>query len=336
MRPVAVYGAGAFGTALAICWAQGGRPVWLVGRDAAAMRAMEAARTNARRLPGVSFPESLRPTGSAEAIPDNAILVLAVPTQSVRDALTQLGSALASSPVVLAAKGIELATGALPGRIAEEARPAAEIGILSGPGFATEIARGLPTALTIAARAGLDTALQQDLSTATMRLYRSTDLVGVQMGGALKNVVAIACGIAIGAGLGESARAALMTRGFAEITRLGTALGARTETFMGLSGLGDLSLTCGSPLSRNFARGLEIGRGEIREAGKDRRGRRDRRGGPAACRAAPGRPAGRPGHRCHPARRSGYRRGDARPPVPAPAGGRLIRPFPRPAEPLGH
>ncbi len=258
MKPIAVIGAGAFGTALAVALSGRERAVFLWAREGAA--AMAEARENAARLPGVTLPRAVRPIGDVREIPSDAVQILALPAQATRGYLAEAGGDLPRAPLVLAAKGIDLETGALQSEIAAEVLPGRPLAVLSGPGFAGEIARGLPTALTLAAGDKvLGAQIQERLSAPTLRLYRSTDLIGVQLGGALKNVVAIACGMCDGAGLGESARAALMTRGFAEMMRLGRAMGAEVETFTGLSGFGDLALTAASPASRNFAHGRALG-----------------------------------------------------------------------------
>jgi glycerol-3-phosphate dehydrogenase (NAD(P)+) len=252
-----VIGAGAFGTALAISLSRGGAPVVLRARDVAQATAMEAARENSARLAGMTFPESLQV--STDALPEGPVL-LAVPTQSLRSALEGLPD-FGERPLVICCKGIELTTGLSPSQVVAELRPAAPIAVLTGPSFAQDIARGLPTALTLAcADEGIGRDLQAKLTTANIRLYRTTDVTGAEIGGAVKNVLAIACGAAIGAGMGDSARAALMTRGYAEMLRMALALGARAETLAGLSGFGDLVLTCTSDLSRNYRFGLSIGK----------------------------------------------------------------------------
>jgi glycerol-3-phosphate dehydrogenase (NAD(P)+) len=258
---ISVIGAGAFGTALAISMARGGTPVTLWARDADHVARMQADRVNAARLPDMAFPEALRVTGDITDLPDGPAL-LSVPMQKLRQALID-APALRDHPLVACCKGIELTTTKSPSQVIEEERPDAQIALLTGPSFAQDIARGLPTALTLAcADDALGRDLQQRLTTANLRLYRTTDVTGAEIGGALKNVMAIACGAAIGAGLGESARAALMTRGYAEMQRMALALGARPETLAGLSGFGDLTLTCTSDLSRNYRFGRSIGQGD--------------------------------------------------------------------------
>ncbi len=265
MNPeVAVAGAGAFGTALAVALS-GSREVVLWARDAAAAAAMDAAR-EAPRLPGIRLPARLRVTADPAAL-GAPVVLLAVPAQALGGFLAAQGDALGPA-LVACSKGLDLATGEGPAALIARARPEAAPAVLTGPSFAADIARGLPTALTLACRDGaLGARLQALLSTPALRLYRTGDVTGAELGGALKNVVALACGVAIGAGLGESARAALLARGFAEMRRLGAALGAEEDTLMGLSGLGDLVLTATSPGSRNFRRGLALGRGEPGEPG---------------------------------------------------------------------
>lgn len=257
---VAVLGAGAFGTALAVALAREGQAVTLWARDAAQAGALDRTRENAARLPGVVLPKGIAVTADLPRAAAAETLLLAVPMQSL-SGLLAAHDLWRGRHLVACCKGVDLATGRLPSAVIAGAAPGAVPALLSGPSFAVDIAAGLPTALTLAAGAE-DTAraLQQRLSTPVLRLYRTTDLAGVELGGALKNVVAIACGMAIGAGLGESARAAVMTRGYAEIMRLALARGARPETLAGLSGFGDLVLTGTSEKSRNYAFGLRLGR----------------------------------------------------------------------------
>ncbi len=259
---IGVLGAGAFGTALAVALAQDGRKVMLWGRDADTMGAMAQSRQTAR-LPGVTLPEGIEVTADLARASTAETLLLAVPMQTLSSLLGSIAQPLEGQKLVACCKGIDLATGEGPSHVIAHAKPGALPAILTGPSFAADIARGLPTALTLAcadAEAGL--VLQHVLSTKTLRLYRSTDVTGAEVGGALKNVMAIACGACIGAGFGDSARAALMTRGFAEMTRLAVHLGAKSETITGLSGLGDLALTCTSELSRNYRYGQALGRAE--------------------------------------------------------------------------
>ena len=264
---IAVIGAGAFGTALAVAEAAEGREVALWGRDATGQAAAEAARASAR-LPGVRLPDGLGCVSDLAALADAEAVLLVLPAQATEPFLAAHGPELPDAPLVVCAKGVDARSQRLQTGIAAAYVPGRALAALTGPGFAAEIAAGLPTALSLAcADPDLGRELQARLSTRRLRLYLTDDLTGAQLGGALKNVVAIACGIADGARLGHSARAALMTRGFAEMTRLAVAMGARAETLAGLSGLGDLSLTCNSAQSRNFALGQALGAGAARPGG---------------------------------------------------------------------
>lgn len=251
---ILVVGAGAFGTALAIALAQAGRDVQLWARDKQHVAAMQATRRNDARLPGVTLPENLAVTADLPAMAE--AVLLALPMQSLAGALPDMASVLDGLPLVACCKGIDLSTGKGPTALLAKACPKSTHAVLTGPSFAADIARGLPTALTLACSNETDgEALQRLISTLTLRIYRTTDVIGAELGGALKNVVAIAAGVVVGAGLGESARAALLTRGYAEMVRAAQSLGARPETLAGLSGLGDLVLTCTSDQSRNFRHG---------------------------------------------------------------------------------
>lgn len=261
MTKIAIAGAGAFGTALAIALAAEGNSVSLWARDGDAAHDMQANRRNARHLPAAAFPATLQATADPSALATADAVLLAVPTQSLRNFIQAHQDVLAGKTCVICCKGIEKGTGNLASQIVADLLGDVPTAILTGPGFASEIARGLPTALTLAMVGDTATALQQMLSTRSLRLYLSPDTTGAQLGGALKNVIAIACGITIGAGLGESARAALMTRGYAELRRLAVNMGADPATLSGLSGLGDLALTCTSMQSRNFSLGHELGTG---------------------------------------------------------------------------
>ena len=269
-----VVGAGAWGTSLALTAARAGHRVRLWAREQEIVDSVAASHENKLFLPGIVLPPSIEATADLRhAVTDAEALLIAAPAQHLRATLEAVaGLAPKGIPLVVCAKGIERATGKMVTEVFREAAPGYEPAILSGPSFAQDAAQGLPTAVTIAARFDLALRLQASLSHATFRPYASDDLVGVALGGAAKNVYAIACGIVDGMGLGESARAALMARGFAELARLGLALGARTETLMGLSGLGDLVLTATSPHSRNFRFGQQVGRGralaELRAPGQ--------------------------------------------------------------------
>ncbi|ACL59333.1 NAD(P)H-dependent glycerol-3-phosphate dehydrogenase [Methylobacterium nodulans] len=263
-RPVAVIGGGSWGTALANAAALAApREVVLWLRDAAAAQAMATSRENARHLPGVPLHPGVRPTADAAALRTAEAVLLVTPAQTLRGVLTDLAPALdPAAPLILCAKGIERGTNAFLTDVAAAIVPGAALAVLSGPSFAADVARGLPTAVTLASRDGdLAARLAAALSGPSLRVYHGTDPRGVEIGGAAKNVLAIACGAAIGRGLGESARAALVARSFAELMRFARAWGARPETLMGLSGLGDLVLTATSAQSRNFAFGERLGRG---------------------------------------------------------------------------
>jgi glycerol-3-phosphate dehydrogenase (NAD(P)+) len=260
-RNIGVLGAGAWGTALAIVAAKSGRRVSVWSRDPGRLETIAVERADLRFPSGIVLPAGLEFCTERAALARADAVLVAVPAQHVREVLSGFDPAPAC-PLVICAKGIERESGKLMTEVLAETVPAAQSAILSGPSFARDVLLGLPTAVTIAARADVAQRLQVSLGHAAFRPYASEDLVGVALGGAAKNVYAIACGIVIGMGLGESARAALIARGFAELSRLARALGARDETLMGLSGLGDLVLTATSPTSRNFSFGLALGRGE--------------------------------------------------------------------------
>lgn len=267
---ISVMGAGAWGTALANAAALAGCDVKLWGRDAAEMQAMVTSRENTKRLPGVKLHERVTPVTSLADATDADALLLAVPAQTIR-AVTQdlVGFIKAGLPLIITAKGIERESGLFLSDIVRAVLPDAVPCVLSGPSFADDVARGLPTAVVLATENdALAQNLAQALSSPRFRVYHGTDVRGVEIGGAAKNVLAIAAGIVEGCGLGESAQAALTARGFAELQRFASAFGGKPETLMGLSGLGDLILTCGSLKSRNFAFGHDLGRGiAVAEAG---------------------------------------------------------------------
>ena len=268
-RSVTVTGAGAWGTALAGVAARAGRDVVLYARSPERAAQIAATRANPK-LPGVMLDASIEVTSDLAVAAAMEIVLIATPAQNLRAAVTALAPHLAkATPVIACAKGIERGTHKFMTEVIAEAAPNAIPAILSGPSFADDVARGLPTAVTLAAKdEALASALVQALGSASFRPYHSTDVRGVEIGGAAKNVLAIAAGIVIGRNLGASAQAALTTRGFSELMRLGRACGARSETMSGLSGLGDLILTCGSPQSRNLALGTALGRGEARPRDK--------------------------------------------------------------------
>jgi glycerol-3-phosphate dehydrogenase (NAD(P)+) len=253
---IGIAGAGAFGTALAVALASGGRQVVLWGRDDDLRRTRQSPR-----LPGVVLPDGVQLAETVIDLAESSVVLLALPMQHLRGFLAGPGAGLLPLDLVACCKGIDLTTLQGPAEVMAEAGALGACAVLTGPSFATDIAQGLPTALTLACAGPRGEGLQALLSTSTLRLYRSEDVVGAELGGALKNVIAIAAGVVIGAGLGDSARAALVTRGYAEMQRLALALGAKAETLAGLSGLGDLILTCTSAQSRNFAHGVALGSG---------------------------------------------------------------------------
>lgn len=258
MSKIAVVGSGAFGTALALALSRDGDAVTLWSRDADDARRMQDQRRTGRRLPDHTLPETLSVTAD---LPDADIALLAVPAQRQRDFLTDHGHALSGRTLISCAKGVEQETGLGPADVIADLVPRSRPGILTGPSFAADIAKGLPTALVLAMEADGE-AVQTALTRPALRIYRTTDVTGAQLGGALKNVIAIAAGIATGAGLGDSARASVISRGFAEISRYAAAKGAETDTLQGLSGLGDLVLTCSSEKSRNYSAGITLGGGQ--------------------------------------------------------------------------
>jgi glycerol-3-phosphate dehydrogenase (NAD(P)+) len=264
LTPMAVIGAGSWGTALAIHCARTGHPTRLWGRDAALIESMRHEGRNLAYLPDARFPAGLETTADlGEALEDARDVLIAVPSSAFRSTLERLEPRLDSDArVAWASKGFETSTGLLPHQVAGEVLGARPGAVLSGPTFAREVGAGLPTAMTIASRdAGFAEELALRLSGPNFRAYTQSDIIGVEVGGAVKNVIAIGTGIADGMGFGANTRVALITRGLAEMTRLGLKLGARRETFMGLAALGDLVLTCTDDQSRNRQLGLALGRG---------------------------------------------------------------------------
>jgi glycerol-3-phosphate dehydrogenase (NAD(P)+) len=265
---IAVVGAGAWGSALANLCSRSGHEALLWGRDAALVATLNTRQENARYLPGIALDPALRATARLEDLADADLCLLVVPAQALRAVATSLAPVLAADvPLVLCAKGIEAATGLLMTEVAAEALPGRPLAVLSGPTFAAEVARGLPTAVALASTdAALAARLVETLGTRSFRPYRSDDPLGAEIGGAVKNVLAIACGIVAGRRLGDNARAALVTRGLAELSRLALARGGKAETMMGLAGLGDLTLTCTATQSRNYSFGVALGEGRSSEA----------------------------------------------------------------------
>jgi len=264
VQRVAVIGAGAWGTALAIAVHRAGRAVTLWARDPALAAHLNAQHENPDYLPEARLEPAIRATAEAAEAAAADVLLFAVPAQHLRTIAGGFAAVLPpDKPLVVCAKGIERGSGALMTQVLAEALPGRPCAVLSGPTFAGEVARGLPAAVTLAAaNPALGAALVTALGSRTFRPYLSDDPLGAQIGGAVKNVIAIACGIVAGRRMGANAGAALITRGLAEIARLGQAAGGRRETFMGLSGLGDLTLTCTNAQSRNFALGQALGAGE--------------------------------------------------------------------------
>jgi glycerol-3-phosphate dehydrogenase (NAD(P)+) len=260
---IAVVGGGAWGTALALTCVRAGRNVTLWEADAAHAAHLRQTRAS-KFLPGVALDDAVVLAGDAAAAAKASAILLVVPAQAVRAVCQSLALLIAAkTPVIICAKGIERGSRKFMTEIVAECAPGAVPAILSGPSFAADVARGLPTAVTLAAGdEKLASELARAIGSARFRPYHSTDVRGVEIGGAAKNVLAIAAGIVVGRGMGASAAAALTTRGFAELMRFGRAYGAQPETLMGLSGLGDLILTCSSPQSRNFTFGVNLGQGQ--------------------------------------------------------------------------
>ncbi len=262
---VGVIGGGAWGTALAQSFARKGLRTKLWAFEPEVVASIHEKHINELYLPNIPLHESLQASGDFAAVAASDILVWVVPTQHIAKTLEKHAAHIAkTTPIVIASKGIEIQTGRLPSQIVGGYLPHNPLAILSGPSFAAEVARDLPAALTLAmqeSQAEMAYHLTETLSSPHFRLYVADDMIGVQIGGAVKNVIAIACGIASGKNMGDNARAALLTRGLAEMVRLGVAMGAQAETFLGLSGLGDLTLTCNAMQSRNFSLGVAIGQG---------------------------------------------------------------------------
>ena len=267
MRRAGVLGGGAWGAGLAQVCARAGLEVTLWAREPEVVADINAGHENRLFLPGVALDPAIRASGELADLAGCDLILAVAPAQHLRGVLTALAPSLAPGvPVVLCAKGIEQGSLKLMTEVLAETAPQARPAVLSGPSFAGEVARGLPTAVTLACPdEALGRDLAQAIATPTFRPYLSADMIGAEAGGAIKNVLAIACGIVEGRGLGRSAHAALITRGFSELTRLAEALGGEAETVAGLCGLGDLVLTCSSPQSRNMSVGLTLGRGESLE-----------------------------------------------------------------------
>lgn len=265
MTKIGVIGAGAWGTALAHVLANEGREVTLWSRTPSIVATIEAMSENDVYLPGIRLNETIKVTESLTRAADADVLLVVTPAQHVRKTLEALKADLGTGkPVVICAKGIELESGLLMTQVAKETVPKTPVAIMTGPTFAHEIAKGSPSAVTLAIEdKEIGQQIVEMVGTRFLRPYLSDDPIGAQIGGAVKNVIAIACGAVMGAGLGESSRAALVTRGLTEMGRLTTAMGAKKETLMGMCGFGDLMLTCTSMQSRNYSFGIEIGQGKL-------------------------------------------------------------------------
>lgn len=264
MQTIGVIGAGAWGTALAQTLSRGGRDVMIWAREPEVVESINKDHVNNVFLPDIALSETLTATESLSEIASRDILLLVTPAQHIRATMKNLKGDLAQGkPVVICSKGIELESGLLLSQVVEDVVPGATVAILSGPTFASEVAAGLPAAVTISTSdSDVAKELQEALGVKKFRPYITNDIIGAQLGGAIKNVIAIACGIVYGRKMGESARAALLTRGVAEIARLGTAMNAQKETLLGMCGIGDLMLTCSSMQSRNFSLGAALGEGK--------------------------------------------------------------------------
>lgn len=263
MKTIGIIGAGAWGTALGQALAGGGRDVTIWARSKDQVDEINTSHQNTKALPGITLKKNLKATADLKEAASKDVVLLVTPAQSAREVLSSMKPHLKQgAPVVICAKGVELDSGLLLSQVAEQVVPDNPVAVLTGPTFAGEIARGLPGAVTIGIKdQDLGRELQDTLGVKSFRPYVTDDIVGAQLGGAIKNVVAIACGIVSGRKLGESARAALLTRGVAEIARLGVAMGANRATLLGMCGMGDLMLTCSSPQSRNYSLGLALGEG---------------------------------------------------------------------------
>ena len=266
MNTIAIIGAGAWGTALAQSMANSGKNVTMWAREAEVVESINQQHENTLYLKGVPLNDAIKATGNLDDIKDCDVYLISTPAQHVRGTLENMKDILAEKPFIICAKGIEVETGNLMSEVAEEIIPNAQVGVLSGPTFASEVARGLPCAVTLAIRdKNVGEQIVALIGSRTLRTYLTTDLIGAQIGGAVKNVIAIASGIVQGLGMGESARCALVTRGLTEMARLSSALGANKETLMGMCGVGDMMLTASSMQSRNFSLGVALGEGSTLE-----------------------------------------------------------------------
>ena len=268
MQTIGIIGGGAWGTALGQNFANAGKDVLIWAREEEVVSSINNNHENTLFLAGVKLHENIKATGSLSVAARADVLLIVTPAQHLRATLEAMKADLSETkPIVICAKGVEINSGLMLSQIASEAAPKSPLAVLTGPTFAAEIARGLPSAVTLAMKDKSEAEkLAEVLNTRSLRMYASDDIIGAQIGGAVKNVIAIACGVIEGKKLGDSARAALVTRGLAEIARLGSALGAKKETLMGMCGVGDLILTCSSMQSRNFSLGYALGQGESLES----------------------------------------------------------------------
>lgn len=266
MSKVAIIGAGAWGTALAQSMSNSGKDVLMWARENEVVESINNHHENKMYLEGIRLNEMIKATHNIEDIKDRDVFLIVTPAQHVRTTLENMKNILAGKPFLICAKGIEKETGLMMSEIANEVIPDAQVGILTGPTFAGEIARGLPCAVTLAMKSKTQgEKVVEMIGSRTLRTYLTNDLIGAQIGGAVKNVIAIASGVIQGRGMGESARCALITRGLTEMGRLASALGAKKDTLMGMCGVGDLMLTASSMQSRNFSLGVALGEGKTLE-----------------------------------------------------------------------
>ena len=267
MKTIGIIGAGAWGTALAQMLSKGGRDVVLQARETELVESINAKHENTIYLPGIELDENIRATDCLKDVARRDVLLIVTPAQYVRSTLEEIKDEIQKKILVVCSKGIELESGKLLSQVCQEVAPDATIAVMTGPTFASEIALGLPAAATIGIKdKDIGAELQDLLGVKGFRPYITDDVIGVQLGGAIKNVIAIACGVVYGRELGESARAALLTRGVAEIARLGVAMGAKKTTLLGMCGIGDLMLTASSMQSRNFSLGAALGEGKSMES----------------------------------------------------------------------
>lgn len=276
MKKIGVIGAGAWGTALAKSFAGNGHEIMVWGRESDVVADINENARNSKFLPGISLDKSIKATDSLSKVARSDLILLVTPAQFVRSTLRSLSASLEpGKPVILCSKGLEIETGALLSQVAQEELPDNPVGVMSGPTFAIEVAKGYPSAVTMAiGDKDIGQEIVESINSQNLRIYTSDDMIGLQIGASVKNVIAIACGVAKGFELGRSTQAALMTRGLAEMARLVSAMDGKKTTLMGMCGFGDLVLTCTSEQSRNFSLGLALGQGrKIEDILKEREGK---------------------------------------------------------------